>query len=103
MIGILIGAAILGIIIAVMEQEEFPGLLPMIGCVLAAAIPAALVNAVLPPELFIIGLLVGTVCAGFAISALLGMSVKRALIAASIYLTIQAGISLIFLLMMSRG
>ena len=96
---LIIGAGILGIIIAVMEEGEFPGWSPMIVCLLAASIPAAIVNAVLPPNLFFVGLAVGAVCAGFAISAMCGMSVKRATIAVSIYLAIRIGISLLFVLM----
>ena len=99
-LGIFVGAAILGIIIAAMEQDEFPGWFAMILCVLAAMIPAAVVNALLPQGLFLVGLTVGAICAGFAISALCGMSVKRATIAASIYLVIQVGISLLFSLML---
>ena len=94
MIGLIVGAGILGVIIAVMEQDEFPGWGKMVLCVLAAAI----INALLPAGLFIIGLAVGAVCAGFAISALTGMSVKRASIAGAIYLSIQAVISLVFYL-----
>jgi hypothetical protein len=95
-LGLVLGAGILGIIIAVMEEGEFPGWLKMIGCVLAAAIPAAIINALLPAELFLVGLAVGAVCAGFAIAATCGMSVKRATIAAGIYLGIQTAISLVF-------
>jgi hypothetical protein len=96
MLGIFIGAGILGLLIAVMEQGEFPGWFPMILCVLAAVIPSAIINAMLPPGLFFIGLAVGAVCAGFAISAATGMTVKRASIAAGIYLAVQVGISLAF-------
>ena len=96
MLGIILGAAILGIIIAVMEQGEFPGWGKMIICVLAAVIPATIINLLLPPSLFIIGLAVGAACAGFAISATCGMSVKRASIAAGIYLAIQTVISVGF-------
>jgi hypothetical protein len=99
MIGIILGAGILGIIIAVMEQGEFPGWGKMVLCVLAAGIPALIINALLPPALFIIGLAVGAVCAGFVISATCGMSVKRATIAAAIYLAIQTVISLVFYLL----
>ena len=53
-------------------------------------------NAVLPPALFIVGLAVGAICAGVAISATCGMSLKRASIAASVYLAIQSGISFLF-------
>ena len=44
MAGTLFGAAILGIIIAVMEQDEFPGWGKMVICVLAAGIPATIIN-----------------------------------------------------------
>lgn len=100
MIGLFVGAAILGVIIAVMEEGEFPGWGVMIVCVLAASIPAALVNALLPSSLFIVGIIVGAICAGFAIAALCGMSVKRASIAAAVYLVIQAGMSLLLQSMM---
>src|SRR5262249_62076826 len=86
MLGLIFGAATLGIIIAVMEQGEFPGWGKMILCVLAAVIPAAVINALLPPGLFVIGLAVGAVCAGFAISAATGMRGKRASIAAGLHL-----------------
>jgi hypothetical protein len=99
MVGILIGAGILGIIIAVMEEGEFPGWGKMFLCVLAASIPAFVINAVLPHELFIIGLVVGALCAGMVISATCGMSVKRATIAASVYLGIQSVISIAFYFM----
>jgi hypothetical protein len=95
-VSIFVGAAILGIIIAVMERDEFPGWGPMVLCVLAAIIPAVVINALLPPGLFNVGLFVGAVCAGFAISAACGMSVKRATIAAAIFLAIQTAISLLF-------
>ena len=96
MLGLLIGAAILGLIIAAMEREGFPGWAAMIVSVLAATIPAALINGLLPPGLFIVGLAVGALCSGLAISAMRGMSVKRASIAASIYLGIQTAITLVF-------
>ena len=94
MLGLFIGAAILGSIIAVMEQEDFPGWGTMIICVLAAFVPAMLINWMLPPGLFLIGLSMGAVCAGAAISALCGMSLQRAYTAACIYLAIQTVISL---------
>jgi len=101
MLSLFIGAALLGIIIAVMEKEEFPGWGKMILCVLAAAVPAFIVNLFLPPILFPVGLAVGAICAGFAISALCGMSVQRACLAAGIYLGIQTAISLVFYLITS--
>lgn len=95
MIGLLIGAAVLGVIIAVMEGDgEFPGWPSMFACVLAATIPAVVLNSFLPPELFLVGLAVGALCAGAAISALCGMSLQRAGIAAAIYLAFQVVISL---------
>jgi hypothetical protein len=102
MIGILlliVRAGLLGFIIAAMERDEFPGWWPMIVCVLAASVPAGIINAFLPPAFFLVGLVVGAICAGLAISAMTGMSVKRASIAASIFLAFQAVIDLIFLLL----
>jgi len=95
---VFVGAAILGIIITVMEEGEFPGWGRMAACVLAAIVPTVIVISLIPPLFFVVGLAVGAVCAGFAISATCGMSVKRAIIAASIYLAIQIGIGLVFYL-----
>lgn len=92
-----VSAAVLGIIITVMEGDgEFPGWFSMIGCVLAAWIPATIINAFLPEGMFFVGLAVGALCAGIAISALCGMSVKRACIAAGIYLVIEILMSLMW-------
>ena len=96
MLGILIAAGMLGIIIAVMEEGDFPGWGSMIIRVLAGGIPAAVINVFLPPALGFIGYLVGSVCCGFAISATCGMTVKRATIAAAIYFVCQVGLSLLF-------
>jgi hypothetical protein len=95
-----IGAGILGITIAVMERGEFPGWGSMVIAVLAALIPAVIINALLPGQFFFVGLAVGAVCAGFAISALCGMTVARAMMAAAIYLVIQTVISLGFYAML---
>jgi hypothetical protein len=94
MLGLFIGAAILGSIIAVMEQGDFPGWGKMLICVLAAVVPATVLNMLLPPGMFIIGLAVGAACAGVAISALCGMSLQRSSIAAGIYLAVQTVISI---------
>ena len=96
MLGIFIAAGMLGIIIAVMEEGDFPGWGPMIISVLGATAPGALVNVFLPPSLFFIGLLVGAFCGGIAISATCGMSVKRASIAAGIFFACQIGLALLF-------
>lgn len=98
-LGLIVSAGILGFIIAGMERDEFPGWWRMILCVLAAVIPAGIINALLPPEFFLVGLVVGAACAGLVISALTGMSLKRAAVAASIFLAIQAVIDLAFLML----
>jgi hypothetical protein len=98
-VGLVMSAGILGLIIAVMERDEFPGWWKMIFCVLAAVIPASIINALLPTGFFIVGLAVGAVCAGLVISATCGMSVKRASIAASVYLGIQTVFSTAFYFM----
>ena len=101
MLELLLGAGVLGTIIAVMEDGDFPGWFSMIICVLAALLPAAIVNAFIPPGLFIVGLAVGAGCAAVAISAFCGMTIKRAAIAASIYLGIRVVLSICFQLMFS--
>lgn len=101
MLALIIGAGILGIIIVVMEGGNFPGWPTVIVCALAALVPALIVNALLPPNLFFIGLLVGALCAALAIAAMFGMSIQRAFIAAGIYLGFQLAISFVFQLMMT--
>ena len=97
--GLFVGAAILGIIIAVMEDGDFPGWGTLIICVLAASLPSFAINQFTPPALFFVGPLVGAVTGGFAISYTCGMPVKRACIAVGIYFGIQIvlGIALVML------
>ena len=101
MLALLFGAGILGGIIMYMEDGEFPGWLPMIACVLAAAIPAAFINVFLPPYLFFVGWTVGAICAGLAISVACGMTMKRAFIASGMFLAVQ--ISLLLCLQLAFG
>jgi hypothetical protein len=102
MIGLLVSAGVLGLIIAVMEGE-FPGWGKMILCVLAAVIPAFIVDAMLPGFYGLPGAAIGAVCAGFAISALTGMTVKRATIAAGIFFLVSIAISVVFSMMLSTS
>ena len=93
MLGLLVGAAVLGIIIVAMEKGEFPGWGKMILCALAASLPAFVINLFLPYNFFFVGLIVGALCAATTISATCGMSVQRSLIAALIYFGVQFCIS----------
>src|SRR5262245_58521350 len=92
-VGVMIGAAVLGIIIAVMEKGEFPGWGKMVACVLAADLPTAVANAVVRPQLILIGLLVGAVLPAVAIMYTCGMDMKRAFLAAGIYFAVQIAFS----------
>jgi hypothetical protein len=87
---LLVDAAIIGLIIAVMEQEEFPGWGPMLGAALLIAVAGSAAEHALPG---IPGILASCVAAGLVgavvISWLCGMSFRRAAIATSIYLTIK--------------
>jgi len=89
MLGLIIGAAVLGTIIAVMEDGEFPGWGPMIVCVLAALLPPMAITPLLPPDLFYVGIIIGAIAAAIAISATLGMSATRSAIAAGTWLVIH--------------
>jgi hypothetical protein len=95
MLGVLLGAAVLGVIIAVMEDGDFPGWFPLIMCVLAASIPAGILSAVLPPGLFFVGSFVGALCATVAISYFCQMTVWRAFLASQIYFAFQLGLGLL--------
>ncbi|MCH8047627.1 MAG: hypothetical protein IID44_28370 [Planctomycetes bacterium] len=95
-ISAIISAAMLGMIIAAMEEGDFPGWGVMIICVLATVIPMAIIDMLLPASLFFVGPLVGAICGGFAISATCSMSVKRASIAAGLFLVCQIANSLMF-------
>ena len=99
MLGILLGAGILGLIVMAVEREDFPGWGKMIVCVLATAIPTIIINALLPPELFIFGLLAGGLSGGFLLMAFCGMTVQRATVAMGIYLGFQIVISTAFYFM----
>lgn len=86
---IAVGAAALGIIIAAMEEGEFPGWGRMCVCVLATSVASAVAGALSPVAPLVVGPAVGAVVGGVVISATCGMSVRRASIAAGIYLAIQ--------------
>ena len=101
MLGLLIGAGILGVIIMVMEEGDFPGWGTLIICVLAAVIPSAVISATVPEGLVLLGPVVGAVCSGLAISATCGMSVKRSCIAAGIFFACQFAISFTLSMLMS--
>ena len=88
-LGLLFDAAIIGIIIAVMEKSEFPGWGPMLGCVLAIGITTGVVSSLLPGPLSLLGIPAGAVVGAFVISFLCDMSLKRSTIAAGIYLGIR--------------
>ena len=98
--GVLIGAAVLGVIITVMEEGDFPGWFPMIMCILAASIPAGILNAVLPPQLFVVGSFVGALCATVAISYFCQMTVWRAFITSQIYFAFQLVLGLLLYFLM---
>lgn len=94
-------AAIIGFIIAVMEQDEFPGWWPMIGSALFISLTGFAAEAALPG---IPGIIAGCVVSGLAggviISWACGMSFRRAAIAAGIFLTIKflLGLGVYFLI-----
>lgn len=100
MIGLIISAGILGLIISLMEEGDFPGWTSMIICVIAAIVPMFILQMLLPPSLAILGSVVGAICCMVAISATCGMTVKRAGIAAGVYFACQValsfGLSLLF-------
>ncbi|MGL6074395.1 MAG: hypothetical protein ACRC8S_09575 [Fimbriiglobus sp.] len=104
MLSLIIGAGILGVIIAIMEQGEFPGWGKMVICALAAGVPSFILTKVLPPTIpfLILSTLVGAASATVAIMITTGMPIKRAAIASGIYFVIQLGIGIGFVLAFSK-
>lgn len=101
MLGLLLGAVVLGVIVSVMEGD-FPEFLPLLGCVIVVS-AASFVTSLLIGEtenvlLAFAPLVVAAGAGGVAISGLLGMTVKRASIAAGIYLFVNLLIAVGFLL-----
>lgn len=86
MLALVLDAAVLGGIVAVMEQDEFPGWIRTALCAIAISLAMFAAASVLPGLLALLGFVVGAVVGAFAISALCGMSVKRGFIAASVFL-----------------
>ena len=96
MLGLFLGAGVLGVVIVVMEGDgEFPGWGNMLICVLATVIPMGIVNAFLPREAFMVGACVGAITGGLAISWRCGMNVQRASIAAASFLVFEIGLRLL--------
>jgi len=86
MLGLVIDTAVLGLIIAVIEQDDFPGWLRAGACALLMSVVMYAISLVLPGLLALAGFAVAAIVGAFAISALCGMTVKRGAIAASIFL-----------------
>lgn len=84
-----ISAAGLGIIIAVMEEDDFPGWGRMVLCVLVTSVAAGVGGWLAPVGSFLMGPLIGAAVGGLVISATCGMSYRRAFLAAGIYLALQ--------------
>ena len=103
MIGLILDAAVVGGIIAVMEQDEFPGWMTTLVCALAISLVTWGTMALLPTALFFLGILAGAITGGIVISAMTGMSVKRSSIAASIFLVYKIAMSLLCLGLIGGG
>ena len=92
-----VGAAVLGLVIVVMEgTDDFPGWGTLILCMLVASIPMAIIAALLPPPWGLIpGAVIGALAGGIALSWRWGMSFRRASIAMGIWLASQIVLGLL--------
>lgn len=93
-LGLLFDAAIIGIVIAVMEKGEFPGWGPMIGCVFVIGVVSNGVAHFLPGLLALFGLVAGAAVGALMISWLCEMSLRRSAIASGIYLGVRLVLTL---------
>lgn len=89
MLGLIVNAAIIGIIIAVMERGEFPGWGPCLICVAAIWAASIAVALALPDAHWIVGVIVASLAALAAIAWQFEMSMKRSAIAAGIFFAIN--------------
>ena len=99
--GLLFDAAIIGIIIAIMQKGDFPGWWPMIGCVLAIGITSTVVSTLLPGVLSLLGILAGAAVGAFVISRVCYMDMRRSAMAAGIYLGVRVALSLVTAVLIS--
>jgi len=88
---LILDAALMGIIIAVVAKDAFPGWGAAIGVVFATGLATAVVGMFLPGFLGLIANVVGAVVGAFAISWLCQLDLRTSLKAAGIYL----GVSLV--------
>lgn len=77
-------------------EDDHPDWMTSVACVVATSGPAAILNYFLPGSLFFVGPIVGAIVGGIAISALFGMGLKRASIAAGVYLLCSSILSMVF-------
>ena len=95
MLGLLISAVVMMVVIAAFEDDH-PDWMTAIACVVATSGPTAILNYFLPSGLFFVGPIVGAIVGGVVISALFGMGLKRASMAAGIYLLCSSVLSFVF-------
>jgi hypothetical protein len=92
-----IDTAVLMIIISMMEEEAFENWPRILVCSLAMSMSMGIASSVLPGLWALLGHAVAAGVGGLVISALCGMSVKRAAIAAAIFWGYKIALSLICL------
>jgi len=93
--GLVFDAAIIGLVIVVMEKGEFPGWGPMIGVVIAIWVSSNAAALLLPDALSLLSLVVGAGVGALLINWACHLSLRRSAIAAGIYLGIRLAISFI--------
>ena len=95
-LSLLLHAAIIGIVVAVMEKDSFPGWGPMVGCVLAIGITSNVVASLLPGLLSLLGLVAGALVGALLLSWFCGMTARRGAIASGIYLGVTLVLSIVW-------
>ncbi len=103
---LLLDATVLGVIIAAMEEGDFPDWWRVIVCAFGTAFATIGIAMALAPIAGTLGawvsLFFGALVGGLLISALCSMSVKRASIAAGIFLAYKVVFSLVVIFMFSN-
>ena len=93
MLTVFLAGLLLGFLIAVTNEGDFPSWEVIVICLASAIFPCAVLNFTLPASLFFVGPIVGAICCAVAIKLTLGMSLVKAAFSAFMFFAAEIGLS----------
>ena len=94
MVPILLAGFLLGILIALVNEGDFPEISLLILCLASAIFPTAVLNFFMPANLFFVGPVAGALCCALAIKLFLSVPLGKSVFAAVMYFVIQISLSM---------